>query len=189
MNNFAQQCRKMIKEGEGSIPHMYLDTVGKVTVAVGQMIPTATKATVLPFIKRNTGTSATAAEIRTDFEAVARHTAGRIASSYKQFTQLDMPQQAIDTLLDQRIDEFQASIRRNFLNYESYPEQAKMGIIDMAFNLGIHGLINKFPSFTRAAKAQDWLTCAKECHRRGIGDSRNIKTKKLFEAASTAAGE
>jgi len=35
--SFEEQRRSMIREGEGSIPHMYLDTRGLVTVAVGQL--------------------------------------------------------------------------------------------------------------------------------------------------------
>ena len=110
--SFVEQRRKMIKEGEGCIPHMYLDTVGKVTVAVGQMMPTAADAETLTFVRRDTGASATAAEIRADFESVAQQTQGRIASSYKQFTQLDMPEPAIDILLDRRIDEFHDGQRK-----------------------------------------------------------------------------
>ncbi|MEE8300976.1 MAG: hypothetical protein V3S24_00920 [Candidatus Tectomicrobia bacterium] len=187
--SFAEELREMIKTGEGCIPHMYLDTVGKVTVAVGQMMPTATDAETLTFVRRDTGASATAAEIRADFESVAQQTQGRIASSYKQFTQLDMPEQAIDILLDRRIDEFQVGLRRDYSDYDSYPEPAKLGMIDMAFNLGNQGLVSKFPTFTRAARAQDWRACANECRRNGISDTRNAETKQLFEAAATAAGQ
>ena len=56
--------------------------------------------------------------------------------------------------------------------------------MDMAFNLGNVGLVRKFPTFTRAARAKDWLTCARECQRRGIGDRRNEQTRQLFEAAN-----
>jgi len=51
------------------------------------------------------------------------------------------------------------------------------------------GLVSKFPSFTRAARAQRWRTCAQECQRTGIGTSRNAMTKQLFENAATAAGQ
>jgi GH24 family phage-related lysozyme (muramidase) len=189
MSSFSEQRREMIKEGEGCIRHMYLDTVGKVTVAVGQMMPTAGEAEKLSFIRRSNGTPATAAEIRADYESVAKQTSGQIAFSYKQFTQLDMPEQAIDALLDRRIDEFEAGLRRDFPGYDSYPDQAKLGLMDMAFNLGNQGLIEKFSTFTRAARTQDWRTCADECQRRGISQLRNDMTKRLFEEAATAAGQ
>ncbi len=49
MSTFEERRREIIKAGEGSIPHMYLDTVGRVTVAVGNMIPTAAAAEPLTF--------------------------------------------------------------------------------------------------------------------------------------------
>jgi len=179
----------MIKEGEGCIPHMYLDTVGKVTVAVGQMLPTAAAAQTLIFIRRDNGNQATDAEIRQDYEAVARQTAGRVAAAYKQFTQLDMPEDAINALLDARIEGFEAVLRRDFPEYDSYPDEVKLGLMDMAFNLGNQGLVSKFPSFTRAARAQRWRTCAQECQRTGISNARNAMTKQLCETAATAAGQ
>ena len=179
MSSFVERRRAMIKEGEGCIPHMYLDTVGKVTVAVGQMLPTAAEAERLTFIRRDNGNQATDAEIRQDFEAVARQTAGRVAAAYKQFTQLDMPEDAINALLDARIEGFEAGLRRDFSDYDSYPDEAKLGLMDMAFNLGGTGL-KKYAKMKAAlekavkSKAkEDWETAAKESHRNGIQSSRN----------------
>ena len=190
MSSFEERRRAMIKDGEGCITYMYLDTVGKVTVAVGQMLPTAAAAAAgLTFIRRDNGSQATAAEISQDYQSVAQQTSGRVASFYKQFTKLDMPEDAINELLDTRIEGFEAGLRRDFPNYDSYPDEAKLGLMDMAFNLGNQGLVSKFPTFTRAARAQSWRTCAQECQRIGISDGRNAMTKQLFEDAATAAGQ
>jgi len=51
------------------------------------------------------------------------------------------------------------------------------------------GLVRKFPSFTRAARAEDWVTCARECHRQGIGDRRNDEVRELFESASAGGAQ
>ena len=189
MSSFEERRRAMIKDGEGCITHMYLDTVGKVTVAVGQMLPTAAAAARLTFIRRDNGNQATDGEIRQDFEAVARQTSGRVAAAYRQFTQLDMPDDAINALLDARIEGFETGLRRDFPEYDSYPDEAKLGLMDMAFNLGNQGVVSKFPSFTRAARAQRWRTCVQECQREGISNARNAMTKQLFEDAATAAGQ
>ncbi len=186
--SFEDKRRSMIKEGEGSISHMYLDTKGFVTVAVGQLLRTVESAQELGFVDRATGESATAAEIAQDFESVEQQEAGRVASFYKPFTKLDLPEPAINALLDERIQGFETGLRADFPVYDDYPENAKLGLMDMVFNLGNAGLVNKFPTFAKAAREQDWPTCAKECRRRGIGDHRNEMTKRLFEGETTAEG-
>ena len=182
--SFEERRRDIIKHGEGSIPHMYLDTVGKVTVAVGNMLPNAGAAQALVFVKRGTDERAAADEIKKDFDAVAAQPVGRIASSYRGFTALDMPERAIDELLDARIAGFEAGLCKDFPDYDSSPDAAKIGLMDMAFNLGNHGLVTKFPSFCRAARAKDWAGCERECNRRGISDARNDQTRALFREAA-----
>lgn len=181
-DNFVNQRRALIKRGEGCISHMYLDTVGKVTIGVGNMLPTSEAATKLPFIKRDTGAVATVAEIRTEFESVACREPAKRASSYKQYTKLDLTDDTINELLDRRIAEFESGLRRDFSDYESYPDAVKLSLMDMAFNLGNSGLVNKFPTFTSAALARNWTVCAQECRRNGISDARNEEIKELLSS-------
>ena len=184
MTSFEDRRRELLKDGEGSISHMYLDTVGKVTVGVGNMLPDADAAVALAFVRRETGERATDAEIRADFASVSAQKMGKLASSYKHATKLDLPDDAIDALLDKRIAGFESGLRKDFPDYDDYPESAKLGLMDMAFNLGNSGLVNKFPSFTRAARARDWAKCAKECERKGISKTRNDEVRHLFESTA-----
>ena len=178
--------RKLLKEGEGTVSHMYLDTRANVTVGVGQLLETVDAAKQLSFVNRETGAAASEAEIEADFDAVVSQEAGRVAAAYKQYTHLDMSPDEIDALLDRRIDEFEAGLRKRFSGYDEYPEPAEEALLDMAFNLGLSGLVNKFPKLKSAAEARDWSTCAEECRRRGISDTRNQVTKELFEKAAQA---
>ena len=173
--------RALIKAGEGSVSHMYLDTRGNVTVGVGQLLRTADEAKQLPFVHRDTQTAASAQDIELDFDAVAKQTAGRSAGAYRQYTRLDLPEAAIDTLLDWRIAEFQTGLQAEFSGYDAYPDPAKEALLDMAFNLGLSGLVRKFPKLKRAAESGEWAICARECERHGIGEARNQETKALFE--------
>ncbi len=184
--NFDERRRAMIKEGEGSIAHMYLDTRGFVTVAVGQLLRTVDDAQELDFVHRDTGQPAGAPEVAQDYASVKHQEPGRVASYYRQFTTLELPEPAIDALLDIRIEGFEKGLRSDFPRYDSYPDAAKLGLMDMVFNLGNAGVVNKFPTFTRAARSQEWVTCARECRRVGIGDHRNEMTRKLFEQAAIA---
>lgn len=184
MSDYNEQLRELIKTGEGSIDHMYLDTVGKVTVGVGNMLPNIGAAQQLPFVQRGTDADATPAQVAQEFEKMAAQQPGQIASSYRQYTHLYLPEEAINDLLDGRITGFERGLVSDFPGYEQFPAPARMALMDMAFNLGNKGLVTKFPSLTRAARMQDWQTCAQECQRRGIADIRNKETRDLFLAAA-----
>ncbi len=105
---------------------------------------------------------------------------GLVARKYQQYTNLILTDEAIDALLNSRIDGFEKQLKVDFPKFDAYPESAMLGILDMAFNLGNSGLVNKFPSFTAAALNEDWSSCERECNRRGISDSRNTEVKNLF---------
>lgn len=182
---FRAKVRAMLKAGEGSIPWMYLDTVGKVTVGVGNMLPDVAAAQALPFEAAG-GSAASAGSIADAFQAVSAQQKGRVASAYRDVTTIRLSEQGIDDLLDRRIDEFEAGLRQQFPDFDTYPDPARMGILDMAFNLGLNGLKSKFPTFSRCARNRDWGCCANECRRRGIQDSRNAETRHLFMEAAQA---
>lgn len=174
------KTRTLIKNGEGCITHMYLDTAGKVTIGVGNMLPTAEAATEHPFVREDSGEPATIAEVTDEFNLLNQQEKGRLAENYKQYTKLILTDQYIDELLDGRIEEFEQQLKRDFTNFDNYPEPAQQGLVDMAFNLGNKGLIDKFPTFTKAAREEDWSACQQECRRRGISDTRNDEVKTLF---------
>ena len=175
-----EKARSLIKGGEGCISHMYLDTVGKVTIGVGNMLPTAEAAMALPFVHAEGGASATGDEVRAEFEKVSEQTQGQLARNYQQYTSLMLTDAAIDELLDSRIDGFERQLKSDFPGFDAYPEPAMLGILDMAFNLGNAGLVRKFPTFTAAARNEDWSSCEQECKRQGISDARNSEVKSLF---------
>lgn len=185
--SFYHKMRDDLKLNEGCIKHMYLDTRGYVTVGVGFMIPNVEEAQGYNFQRRVDGKKATAAEIKQDYELLKQQAVGRRASSYKSVTALDLSDDEIDLVLDQRIDTFESSLTKIFANYVSYPEPAKLGLLDMSFNLGIAGLTTKFPTFVAHAKQKNWQGCAEECQRKGISDERNEATKALFYEAQDLA--
>jgi len=179
--------KKEIKKpgtGEGNIAHMYLDTVGKVTVGVGNMLPDVAAAKRLAFVVRATKKKATGSEIEADFNSVKKQSKGRIASSYKNHTKLDLPATAIDKLLDARIAEFTTLLRAKFVKFSSFPVPAQLALLDMAFNLGVTGLMTKFPNMRKAVEAKNWATAAKESNRPQVSKGRNDLVKKWFNEAA-----
>ena len=165
---------------EGRISHMYLDTVAKVTVGVGQMLPDVAAAQKLAFVRRDNRALATPAEIKRDFDAVAAQPKGLLAASYRKATLLDLPDPAIDAVLKVMVDGFTAGLGKRFAGWAGYPSPAKRALLDMSFNLGLDGLVNKFPSLKKAVETGKWDLAAKECQRNGIGQQRNDWARDLF---------
>lgn len=181
-----ETLKQILIENEDSVTHFYLDTVGKVTVGVGHMMPTAADAQGLSMVVRSSGEAASAQQIAVDFANVKAQQSGMLALHYRQFTTLDMLDDAIDRLLESDIARMETGVRANFTGYDSYPGPAQDALLDMAFNLGVNGLVSHFPKLRAAAQALDWNTCAAECHRNGIGEERNQKTKALFLQAANS---
>ncbi len=186
-----------LKEFEGVVPFMYLDTAGNVTVGVGNLLANAAAAQALAFVRRPDANGkapvpavpATLAEIESGFDSIGRQTPGKLASYYRQFTNLDLPMSAIDALLMTRVQEFAGLLRITFPDFDAYPAEACAAIFDMAFNLGAGKLTSQFPGLCRAIGNEDWGKAAAECHRFGPGPARNNWTKAQFQAAAIAANE
>jgi GH24 family phage-related lysozyme (muramidase) len=175
---------------------MYVDTTGNVTVGVGDMLPNAAAAQKLAFQRRpdptanppvNVARPATAAEILADFNNVARQPQGQLVGFYKQFTKLDLPETAIDALLETRVAEFCVGLVGAFPDFPLYPDPVCAALFDMAFNLGMSKLTGTFPMFCAAVKRRDWATASAQCHRNGIQAERNAWAKAQFDQAAADA--
>jgi GH24 family phage-related lysozyme (muramidase) len=168
---------------EGRVPYMYLDSRGFVTVAVGYMLPHSGAAAELAFVRRADGQPATADQIRAEFATVARQPPNRIASAYRGVTTMELPDAAIDTLLQATVARFQKGLVDNFAGFANYPAPAQRALLDMAYNLGIDGLL-KFRKLKAAVEAKQWRSAAAESHRNGPSQDRNDWTRDMFLKAA-----
>jgi GH24 family phage-related lysozyme (muramidase) len=178
------QIKALIGPFEGSIPFMYVDTKGYVTVGIGNMLPNAGAAQQLAFVNRASGSTASAAEVATDFANVAKQPKAKAARWYEQFTALDLPDPEVDRLFQGRVEEFQTQLRREYPRYDSYPDGAQLALLDMAFNLGAGALKTKWPKLNQAIDSLDWGAAAGECERPEANPARNAAVKALFEGAA-----
>lgn len=176
--------RRHTSRFEGVVPHMYLDTVGKVTVGVGNMLPSVAAAQKLAFVDRRTRQPATPEQIAADFEAVRKQPKGMRAARYARHTKLTLPREVIDSLLARRIESFEDDLRRLYTGYDEFPYEVRLALLDMAYNLGAGALKRRWRNLNAAIQARDWAGAARECKRRGVQTKRNDWTKELFETAA-----
>jgi GH24 family phage-related lysozyme (muramidase) len=160
---------------------MYRDTVGKVTVGVGLMLPDAKAAEALPFV---VGTrAATPEEIAAEYARVDAMAMGRASAFYKTPTSLLLTQQTIDAKLSSVLAGFEADLRAQFPHYDALPDGVKMALLDMIYNLGPGDLFKGFPHLVAAIHTGAWAQAAEHCLRHGPGAARNDWTREQFLSA------
>ena len=183
-----QTLLKKLAEFEDTIPHMYLDSEGHVTVGMGHLLNTVAAAQKLPFMDGKTKKKATAEEIKVDFEAVAKQPKGKHASLYKAHTKLILTQSEIDALTESHIDNFHGELKRMYFAFDHLPKEVRLALLDMIFNLGMTRLI-QYLKLNRAIKAKDWQKAANESNRLQVQAPRNRYIKDLFEKAAKNASQ
>ncbi len=182
MGSYLDEAIKRLKEFEGSVPWMYLDTVGRVTVGVGAMLPDARSASTLPFQAGDR--VASLEEIAAEFGRVSGLTKGKAAGFYRKTGGLVLTQETIDGRLREVLEGFEGYLREHVRAYEGLPDAAKLALLDMVYNLGPGKLFREYPKLIAAVEQGDWGGAARASLRRGPSPARNSWTKEQFLAAA-----
>jgi hypothetical protein len=180
---------------EGRIPWLYLDVKGLPTVGVGCLLDNPTASQAIPWSSADGG-PATALDIVKDWRRVLaigqtvgsapRHT----ASHYRAPDGLHLSDVVIDAMMHRRLQANARTLALRFPAFPSWPWQAQMGALSMAWAMGA-GFPAKYPKWAWAAHRAheipaEWATCARECFMHGDGlDRRNDANRRLFEEATT----
>lgn len=168
---------------EGAIPWMYRDSVsaGNVTVGVGVMLPDKLTAQKLKFKNLSKNRNATQAEVGFDFDRVRMMPVGLRAAAYRDSNnRLELLFTEVFSLAKERlVTVFIPSLRNIFPRFDSFPDQVKMALIDMIWNLGPTGL-RKFSNLVKYCKAGNWEGASRCCNRKTSRDARNDWTRNLF---------
>jgi GH24 family phage-related lysozyme (muramidase) len=172
---------------EGVVPWMYLDTKGFVTVAVGELLATPASALALAFVDVNNQPSNPAA-IQAEYSRVSALPPGKYpAAFYRSRLSPTLPHSAVDALLSRHLNFFDANLNQRFPGYSDFPDAAKLGLLDMIYNLGVTGLFNGYPTLMGYVQNQNWAGAATQCLRNGPSPQRNDWTRQQFLAAAAAA--
>jgi GH24 family phage-related lysozyme (muramidase) len=170
----------ILKSHEGVIEHIYLDSVGLQTVGVGFLLRQPTD--VLRY------TWSDVAQAREDWFALQNLKGPEVeytklsARWYKKHTKARLLD--VDSALQQKIQSFDSQLRTRGLPMDTIPTAAWEGVIDLAYNVGVAGLLGGFPKFCASLKAFDFKGCARECRRPQVSASRNVWCRGRFEKAA-----
>lgn len=174
---------------EGRVPFLYLDNAeptGLVTIGVGNLVDPLSAALFLPLVHPEDGRPATQAEKTAAWlkvkgrQDLKRH-GGMI---FRHVTDLRLPQEAIDRLVDGKLASFEAELVKMYPAWHEWPADAQMFRLSHAWAVGVHA---KYPKMHAALLAGDFDTAADECTinpQRGTINERNRRNRILLRNAA-----
>ena len=183
---------------EGSIPYMYLDILGLVTVGVGNLIDPVELATALPFRFKNkpgiagvAGAPASQDQITAEWQKLKTNQSLAKAGhkACEPITDLELSDDAIESLIAQRLGQNEAFLKKRpaFSAFDAWPADAQMALLSMAWAMG-PGAFQGFPNFSAACQRGDFKTAAAECRMSEAGNPgvvpRNRANALLFSNAA-----
>ncbi len=188
-----KRARKIIFSGESFIAHMYLDSVCKVTIGYGTMLPSA-KAAEKIALAGSQGKEAKADEKTQEWDRVAALAPkggkqNNKASSFAKDAVLFMAETEAARLAEAHIAGLVPALKGTFPGFVKFPEDAQVALLDLAYNLGAAGL-KKFKKLVAAVndpKGPDWTTAAHESNRPQLSKERNKEVRDLFLSAAKQA--
>jgi hypothetical protein len=159
-------------------------------VAVGHMMPDAASAARIKMYHYGTNAVATDLEKKAEWNAMRKLSNGlpknnKSAGYYKASAKLFVTTTEVDTLLDADLSKSVRILRANYPKFDTFPEDAQVAMIDMAYNLG-NRIHSKFKTFTAAInnpKGPNWELAAKNSNRPQLSPKRNKEVRDLFMAA------
>lgn len=180
MNPLVQAYLPIAIHWEGEIRTMYRDNAaGGCTVGDGLLLPSMASALVLPFQVGDR--AATADEICHEYDRVMGLPKGLRAQAYANANSPRLSIAECTDLLEKVVASRVEELLRLLPCYDSLPFTWQLGTLDMAYNLGTHGLLIKFPHFIDGIERGDAVTCMSQCVRPQLSKERNEWTRKQFE--------
>lgn len=169
----SERIVDIIVRHEGVVNHLYLDTTGHVTCGVGFLV------TRTGDLGRYDWTDTVRA--MEDFRGLKELAASpgfvpdKSHHFYERLTGARMlrPTEGVSAVLLRH----ELLLRNGGLDPSKLPEQAFNVVHDMAYQLGVGGLLKFFPRFVAAVQSGDWKTAAEECRVKQASAKRNAWRK------------
>lgn len=183
-------------EIENKYSKFYVDSVGKITIGVGHMIPTKEDfLELLPYFHKIGSPSVRAtpkmmedewkrlAKLKANYKGLYKETGPH---TYTKDALIEMDDSQIKIDAKDKIDEKINDMTSYYKTIFNAPYPAQLALLDMIYNVGLPKMKKNFKSFNEAINNGHWLIAAKESHRKGIREIRNKKIAAFFRSAAIA---
>lgn len=146
---------------EGSVPFMYLDQLGLVTTAIGVLVDPIGLVYGLPFKDPDTGLQASANDIALDWSRVKlrQDLKMRGGMAYKNIARLRLDKRGIEQVTFRKLDTMLRSLRSRFPEWDTWPADAQLGIVSLAWACGP---AFRFPKLATHLANRDWAAAEGE---------------------------
>lgn len=175
----------MLRDSEGVIDYLYQDSLGKVTIGIGNLIKNIDDMTRIDLLTHE-GIKASEQQKREAYTRVYNapgyRSDGRplAAPYYKKYSKPRMTCAEIKKQLSTSVLKFYNEIKIIFPCFDTFPHEAKLACMDMLFNLGMTALNSKWPRFKSAVKKRNWQEAAVQSYRYQLSKRRNSDIRLLF---------
>jgi len=188
MDDFIEMTMQNLQKWEGQTDFFYLDNrrvngvpSPLVTIGIGCAIG-LTEAQSLPF--QFNGAPASIAQISIDYTNIKEAPFDFPASTYAKYTEVRLPQGAIDFLCESLLATFVAALNETFPLFSSWPKTCKSAALDLMYGLGVTGF-KKYKIFIAAGlqNPPNFREMAAQCASNAniaAYDKRNQARKLLF---------
>ncbi len=158
---------------EGSVPTMYVDIKGLITVAIGNLIDPIGAALDLPFMRAD-GSLASRAEIGQEWRLMKTspglsHLGWTAAAK---IAKLHLSPEGISQLVAKKLaanEHYLVEMKDEFPDFSTWPSDAQLAVLSMAWACG-PAFPPRFPKFTAAMHRRDFAAAALQSH---MEDSHN----------------
>lgn len=164
---------------EGVVKFMYLDVKGLVTVGMGNLIDPVSESLSLSFQHRQNGGGANAGqlasqqEIMDEWKKVKSRTdlSLRGAGAFDAITTLELSDFNIEALVSLKLNKNEGILKScaEFLNFDSWPADAQMAVLSMAWALG-PAFGSNWPKFSKSCQNRDFNQAAEESRISTVGN-------------------
>lgn len=171
MITMTSSLSEFIASHEGVINHAYLDTRGNVTCGCGQLVRKIGE------LGRYSWSDFPAAlQDFATLQGMARDCKyGKKWPASRYLTEGPVRARMLRPLegLTETIERLDQALEKRAPWYAALPEATKWSVVDMAFQLGVDGLLKGFPKFCAAMASGDWAEAARQSRRPDASDVRN----------------
>ncbi len=182
----VREIRAFQEPFEGRFDHMYLDTVGLVTVGIGCMIPSAAAAREIPFMSLGLARPADPEVVAADWARVKSAPPKMLAKRYAPYTSVRLTDKAIDDLHAKAVSIHVGILAANVHGFADMPWPVQKALFELEFSMGWQRLTG-FVKMFAAINAGDYVTAAAESGRTTVKPERNEAVASWFRSAGVRA--